>query len=469
MTVEGPAEAGLHRRLVAALVVLLLVPGPSIAQDAPVPVLFRVFLTDGRAISSFGEWARIDDRVVFSMPTRSGGDTSDLQLVAIPAARVDWTRTNQYAESVRGSVYAATRGEADFAKLSVEMAAALNAVSRIADPGVRLATAERARRSLAEWPAAHYGYKAADVREMLATLDGIIAELRAAVGQTRFDVSLTSPIVVAPDPPLPPPSDMEVAEQLQAAASVVEAPTDRISLLQALLGLLDRAIGTLPAEWADRLRRTVMTDLTEAQRVDRAYTELRAATLTAAAKAAARGDLKALDRLRAGVEREDARLGRRQPGEVSALLATIHVEAEAARQVREAQAAWKKRAPGYRRYRRATNGAFRDFKAATVALDQVKKMTGPPTNRVGPLAAKLTRSARKLSQVDPPPDMAGSHALVRSAWELAENAFRLRLESVAGNNVEVARQASSAAAGALMLYERARADQLAQMGRPARR
>ena len=96
-------------------------------------------------------------------------------------------------------------------------------------------------------------------------------------------------------------------------------------------------------------------------------------------------------------------------------------------------------------------------------------MTGPPVNTVGPLSAKLTRSARKLSQVDPPPDMAGSHALVRSAWELAENAFRLRIESVAGNNVEVARQASSAAAGALMLYERARADQLAQMAQPAQR
>ena len=469
MRVGGQAEARRYIGIVAAVCLLWLAPVTSNAQDAPVPVLFRVFLTDGRALSSFGEWARIDDRVVFSMPTRGGGDTSDLQLVAIPAARVDWTRTHRYAESVRGAVYAATRGEADFARLSVEMAEVLNDVSRIADPGVRLATAERARRSLAEWPAAHYGYKAADVREMLATLDGIIADLRAAVGRTRFDVSLTSPMVVAPDPPLPPPSDMEVAEQLHAAASVVGTPTDRISLLQTLLLLLDRAIGTLPAEWADRLRRAVMTDLTEAQRVDRAYTELRTATLTAAAKAAARGDLKALNKLRASVEREDARLGQLQPGEVSALLATIDVEAEAARQVREAQAAWKQRAPGYRRYRRATNSAFRDFKAATVALDQVKKMTGPPTNTVGPLAAKLTRSARKLAQVEPPPDMAGAHALVRSAWELAENAFRLRLESVADNNVEVALQASSAAAGALMLYERARADQLALMAQPARR
>jgi hypothetical protein len=469
MRVKCPAKAGPYVRIVAAVGLLSLAPVGSWAQDAPVPVLFRVFLTDGRAISSFGEWARIDDRVVFSMPTRGGGDISDLQLVAIPAARVDWGRTNQYAESVRGAVYAATRGESDFAKLSAETAAALNEVSRLADPGVRLATAERARRSLAEWPAAHYGYKAADVREMLATLDGIIAELRAAVGQTRFDVSLSSPLVGGPDPPLPPPSDVEVAEQLQAAASVVETATDRISLLQTLLGLLDRAISTLPAEWAARVRRVAMADLAETQRVDRAYADLRSSTLASAAKAASRGDFKAVERLRAEVEREDARLGHQQPGEVSALLATIALEAEAARYAREVQAAWAKRAPSYRRYRRATNRALRDFKAAAVALDQVKTMTGPPVDSVAPITAKLARSARTLAKVKPPSDMTGSHALVRSAWELASTAFRLRLEAVARNDTEVARQASSAAAGALMLYERARADQLALMEQPARR
>lgn len=468
MSADCPARAGHYVRIVAAMGLLALAPLAAIAQEAEVPVLFRVFLTDGRAIASYGEWARVDDRVVFSMPTRGGGDLSDLHLVTIQAARVDWGRTNQYAASVRAAGYAATRGAADFARLGAEVAAALNDVSRMADPGVRLVTAERARRSLAEWPAAHYGYKAAEVREMLATLDSIIAGLRAAVGQTRFDVSLSSPLVGAPDPPLPPPSDVEVAEQLQAAASVAESAADRLSILQKLLGLLDRAIGALPAEWAARMRRVVMTDLSEAGRVDRAYADLRTATLAAAARAAGRGDLKALARLGAEVDREDARLGRQQPGEVSALLSTIDVEVEAARQVRAAHQAWKKRAPAYRRYRRATNSVFREFKAAASALDQVKRMSGPPVNKLGPIASRLTRAARVLSRVQPPADMDPSHALVRSAWELADTAFRLRIEAVAANNVEGARQASSAAAGALMLWDRARADQLILMQPPAR-
>ena len=58
------------------------------------------------------------------------------------------------------------------------------------------------------------------------------------------------------------------------------------------------------------------------------------------------------------------------------------------------------------------------------------------------------------------------HALVRSAWELAETALRLRAESVPANNIDIAQRASSAAAGALMLYQRARADLTAAMAPP---
>ena len=58
--------------------------------------------------------------------------------------------------------------------------------------------------------------------------------------------------------------------------------------------------------------------------------------------------------------------------------------------------------------------------------------------------------------------------MIGSAWELAQNAFRLRVEAVSANNVDVAQRASSAAAGALMLYQRARADQLDHHGAAGR-
>jgi hypothetical protein len=93
-------------------------------------------------------------------------------------------------------------------------------------------------------------------------------------------------------------------------------------------------------------------------------------------------------------------------------------------------------------------------------------MAGPPLHTLDSIAAKLATAGVKIGKVTPPADLAAGHALVRSAWELAENALRLRKEFVSTNNVDTAQRASSAAAGALMLYQRARADLTAAMAPP---
>jgi len=157
-------------RAAALFCIAALVPSLASGQSAASRVLFRVFLADGRVLSSYGEWARLDDRVIFSMPTQLSREPIELHLVTIPAQRVDWPRTEAYAESVRGAAYAMSRGDADFAAFSTDVAKALNDVAKIQDPAARLATAERARQKLADWPAAHYGYRSAEVRDALAAL-----------------------------------------------------------------------------------------------------------------------------------------------------------------------------------------------------------------------------------------------------------------------------------------------------------
>ena len=67
--------------------------------------LFRVFLKDGTSLVSYGELARVGDRVVFSMPTSASTENPQLHLVDIPSDRVDWARTINYAESARASRY----------------------------------------------------------------------------------------------------------------------------------------------------------------------------------------------------------------------------------------------------------------------------------------------------------------------------------------------------------------------------
>ena len=453
----------------AIFLIALLWSYPATAQEAPSRVLFRVFLLDGRVLASYGEWARVEDRVIFSMPTQMSRDPVELHLVTIPAGRVDWPRTEQYAESVRAAAYAVSRGDADFAKFSDELAKVLNEVSQISDPNVRLATAETARRSLADWPGAHYGYRAGEVREALNTLDEVIAQLRVAVGQTRFDLTLSAnaPMATPPPPPLPAPSDAELVEQFVTAASLAETAAGKVTLLQTVVRLLDRAVGLLPETWADRIRRIAVGELEGEQRVDRGYEVLRKSTLDAAARAGSRGDAREFERLRTRIQQEDARLGGQRPGEVAALLATLDL-ASVSSSERTTQDLWKKRSPAFRRYRRSTNGSFSVFKDVARTLEQVKAMSGPAVYTIAPVAKRLSKAGRNLARVVPPPELLSGHALVRSAWELAESALRLRIESVATNSIDGARRASSAAAGALLLYERARMDLTAAMEPPTR-
>jgi hypothetical protein len=467
-------------RIAALICAAVLLPPAAAAQVAAVTgaqragvadrsrVLFRVFLNDGRVLNSYGEWTRIEDSVVFSMPTQLSRDPIELHLVTIPSRTVDWRRTDQYAESVRAAAYGATRGDADFSAFSGEVAKVLNDSAKIRDPKARLETAERARQKLADWPAQHYGYRNTEVRDALGVLDEVIAQMRASAGMTRFDLALSknAPLPEPPPPPLPPPTDAELAEQFVAAASISETPAQRVSLLQTVMQLLDRAMGILPSEWAARMRSTVGGDLERERKTQEAYDELRTKTLAEASRLASKGRASDLEKLRAKVKAEDQRLGGQRAGEIAALLDTIDIEAASAIRYREAKREFDRYAPAFRKYRRSTNSAFKVFADATTALEQVKSMAGPPATSIEPLIKRLAKANKGFRKVVAPDVLADDHAVIASAWELADNAFRLRMEAVSSNNIDVAQRASSAAAGALMLYQRARAEQLSAMEPP---
>ena len=180
-------------RLLAAAVaaVALVLPGRARAQAPDNVTLLRVFLNDGTSLVSYGEPARVDDRVIFSMPTETTPNPP-LHLINLPIDRVDWDRTNRYASAARLSHYVRTKAEDDYAALSNQVATTLNQVAHTPDPAQRLAIVEEARRTLADWPENHYGYRKAEVRQMLGLLDEAIADLRAARGNGRFDLTLTA-------------------------------------------------------------------------------------------------------------------------------------------------------------------------------------------------------------------------------------------------------------------------------------
>src|SRR5262245_31990806 len=206
------------------------------SADAP---LFRVFLKDGGSLVSYGEFARVENQVVFSMPTSTATDNPALQLVNIPADVVDWPQTDHYSDSTRARRYLSTQAESDYALLTGELAQALNDVALTGNAVERLKIVEKARKTLAEWPSTHFNYRHDEIQQMVGMLDEALADLRATAGSATFDLTFVAGVPAAKPlaPALPPPTPKEAIEQILTAAHLVGSPVERISLLTVAAGV----------------------------------------------------------------------------------------------------------------------------------------------------------------------------------------------------------------------------------------
>src|SRR3954471_5824482 len=160
--------------VMTSLLIALPAARASAENDA---TLFRLFLKDGGTLVSYGEIARVGDRVVFSMPT-GAGTPPPLHLTTLAADRIDWPRTDRYATSARSGRYIETQAENDYTILSNQVAQTLNDVGQTNDPAARLALVEQARRTLVAWPGEHFNYREPDIRQLVTMLDAAIADLR---------------------------------------------------------------------------------------------------------------------------------------------------------------------------------------------------------------------------------------------------------------------------------------------------
>lgn len=439
-----------------AIALALLVPVLAHAQSSP---LYHVFLSDGSILSSYGEWARVEDRIVFSMPVTPGADAGQLHLVSLPADKVDWPRTERYADAVRSALYGVNRGEAEFARLSADVAELLNEIALVKDPSERVVRAERARRALADWPVTHFGYRAREVHDILGSLDEVIGELRAAAGLGRYNLTL---MATTPPPPaealLPPPDQAAIVRQMMTAAALVDSTEEKVSLFQTVVGILDHAAGLLSESWAPSMRATALASITEERKIDTAYQRLRQTTLTAATRYASAADVRNLEKLRASLDAEDEKLGRKRAGEMMAISAAVDAHLEAAHRLRLARDQWQLRVHRVRAYQRETDATSSALARARPQLDDIRTLAGPSPWSLRPLIDRLGRYTRTLSRIDPPAELSAVHALFQSASEMAFTAAQLRLDAVEAADLDLARRASSAAAGAMMLLARARAE-----------
>jgi len=84
-------------------------------------------------------------------------------------------------------------------------------------------------------------------------------------------------------------------------------------------------------------------------------------------------------------------------------------------------------------------------------LEAIRRLDGPSLGTLQSLQSRLTGGAEQLERIDVPEDLRNTHSNLISAWRFAENAARGRVDAVSTGNVARAWEASSAAAGALML------------------
>jgi hypothetical protein len=420
--------------------------------------IYRVFLKDGTALVSYGEPARVGDRIVFSMPTTASLENPPLHLVNLAAERVDWPRTQRYAESARAQRYIATNAESDYAELTSQVATALAGVSTTTDPVARVAIAEGARKLLADWPRTHYNYRQAEIRPMLAMLDEIVGELRALTGAAQFDLTFVArtETTAVHEVMLALPTPQEAIEQVLAAARISDTSADRLSLMTAALGAIERDAASLAGDWRTETRTVIRAAIASELEIDRQYQLLTTRILRLAEVRAKAADVRGVERLAGEIAEQDRLLGVKRPDAVGGLRAALETHLDSARKLRLARDRWQIRQVDFKAYNSRMAAPLARLARLAAPLEDIKALAGSSPFALAAIQRGASDAMKALSAIPPPEEFRAVHALFLSSAQLADNAAKIRLEAALTGDIRRAWDASSAAAGALMLETQAR-------------
>jgi hypothetical protein len=406
---------------------------------------------------SDGEYVKLEDNVIFSMPVGGTPDQPRLQVSMVRTDLVDWPRTERYAASARYQRYASTRGEEDYLRLNNEVADVLNTIALSTNRAEALAIAERARQTVAAWPGAHYGYRQSDIQEIVAVLDQAISSLRG--GGNPFQLSL---VAMASPPEIEPvlgmPNVREQLDQTLRLATITKAPSERMALLQGALNLVAEAGPSLSEADAASYRAGVEQAIRGELDTDKRYADFSRRFMSQAARAAERADGQAIERIVSRVHGEDVKLGQKRPQVVESLNTSLQKKLTDSRKLRLLRDQWALRRDTYRQYQRSVGSSLMLLVKSTASLRAIRTLDGPNPEQLVTLKTQLSGGAARLERMRTPEYLRDVHERLVGAWRFAENAARARYDAISNADPTAAWEASSSAAGALMMLARVQQD-----------
>src|SRR5687768_3240026 len=109
----------------------------------------------------------------------------------------------------------------------------------------------------------------------------------------------------------------------------------------------------------------------------------------------------------------------------------------------------------YLAYQRSVGTQLLQLVKLQPALESIRRLDGPGPEALVTLQARLKGGAERLERIQAPADLRTTHELLLGAWRFAETAVNGRYAAARNANVTAAWEASSSAAGALLLLSRA--------------
>ena len=226
-----------------------------------------------------------------------------------------------------------------------------------------------------------------------------------------------------------------------------------MSLLRAVTAALN---SNDAPDWQDAIRLKALEALTEEERISTSYADLTKRTLESAVTRTRRADVMGLQQLIRAVLDADDRLGRHRPNETSALLALLDQRLDEARRLRLPRDAWQLRAGVLASYRGRVAVPINHLVRSLDWIKAIRELAGPTPQSLLRLERRMHTAKGLLGALKPPAEVQSAHSMLATAVTMAARAAATRRNAITTADINIAWEASAAAAGALLMFEQAR-------------